>query len=271
MKRVITIILIILVVLGVLLGISWLVARKTAQKAGTTPPTFRQFLSIGGSTPSKNPSSSDLSSVFTANPSGSSSGSNSNTVPQPGVRISQFTNNTLTPVNNLNDNGNGGPIIPGDNGGGVGDNGGGVGGGDSGGGVGQGGGGPAVPACSDADLNITFTPSELARLQALQNKFYAVAQSIHSDADVATEVANHDAFRAKADQISELYLYCQAKSPLLADATLKKHTPTPYWHDILQDSWTFITADGPVGGTVALDDMNRGQHIIEKILHINLW
>jgi len=91
-----------------------------------------------------------------------------------------------------------------------------------------------APVCSDEDLNITFTADELARLNVLQDRFYTIAQTLHTDADVDTEVANHDAFTVKTDQVKELYAYCESKLPYIdayEDRRLHKHMATPFWHE----------------------------------------
>lgn len=273
MKRFLAILIIVLIIALIVLGGAWFFARQTAKKTGTTPPTFRQFLSIGGATPTKTPATGSISSVFSPNNNPSTTGGTSSPLPQQGVRVSEFTNNTLNPTNQgssaVNNTGTGGTGIGSDiPGGGSGGSGG---SGSGGSGTGGSGGGTTQPVCGDADLNINFTQAELTRLRALQNRFYAVAQYLHSDADVNVEQSNYDAFKAKVNQLTELYNYCQAKSPLLANATLKKHVPTPYWHDASQDAFGFISSDGPIGGTVPLDDMPRGWRIIERTLRINLW
>ncbi|MFZ4500106.1 MAG: hypothetical protein ACOYMZ_01250 [Minisyncoccia bacterium] len=47
LRRILTITIILLVLAGLLFGASWFFSRRTAEKNGTTPLTFRQFLGIG--------------------------------------------------------------------------------------------------------------------------------------------------------------------------------------------------------------------------------
>jgi hypothetical protein len=47
LRRILTITIILLVLVGLLFGASWYFSRRTAEKNGTTPLTFRQFLGIG--------------------------------------------------------------------------------------------------------------------------------------------------------------------------------------------------------------------------------
>src|SRR6202012_388376 len=84
--------------------------------------------------------------------------------------------------------------------------------------------------CSQEDTTIDFTPDEIAELNELQNRFYTIAQTLHTDADVDTQVANHDAFAVKADQVTELYNYCESKLPAITDPHLQSHVATPFWH-----------------------------------------
>ncbi|HEY0980401.1 MAG TPA: hypothetical protein VGE18_03280 [Candidatus Paceibacterota bacterium] len=47
LRRILTIIIILLVLVGLLFGASWFISRRNAEKNGTTPLTFREFLGIG--------------------------------------------------------------------------------------------------------------------------------------------------------------------------------------------------------------------------------
>ena len=233
MKKFLKILIILLLILAILLGVSWLISRRTAVKNGTTPPTFRQFLNWGTKTPTTTPNSGEVSSVFVDNNVASQSpqGSVSNT---PGVAVSQFTNPSSVPTQTSGGQ-SGGPVVPSGNGGTT----------------PSPGADPTTtppaqvppiipgPECSDADLNIEFTPDQLAQLQALQNRFYAVAQSIHNDADVATETGNWSNFKGKVQKFTELYNTCLAKtvnpptpdSKVVTGAEYTVRVPTPFWHE----------------------------------------
>ena len=248
-KRVIKIILILLAILLVTLGVIWLVGRHAAQKSGQTPLTFRQFLGLGTKSAPANtvPTGTDTS-VFTGG-SGSSNSGSATTGSDGGVsngftdnaRISQFTNNGISLTNGANAGGgqttnNNGSNQNSSNQGSI--------GGDAGSNTG-GSGSPSptssTPICSDADTTISFTSDELAKLNQLQNRFYTIAQNLHTDADIATEVANHDAFAVKADQATELYNYCESKLPAITDPLLQQHVATPFWNDSANDSLTFLS------------------------------
>jgi hypothetical protein len=267
MKRAIKIILILLAIFLLVLGVIWLIGRHTAKENGTAPLSFRQFIGLGGKeipatgagVGTGGANSSGFNNSGTAGTNGSGSGQNGNTngnnpANASGIgspNISQFTNGGITPSNSGFGNGNGNGIPPnggninnssgnGTNGGingGTGNNSG-LNSGTNGsqGGVGSNTAGSSTAlVCGDADTNITFTPQQLAQLDALQNRFYALAQTLHTDEDVATELANHDAFALKAAQVTELYNYCENKLPLVATAgaQLQKHVPTPFWNQWL--------------------------------------
>lgn len=285
MRRFITILIIVLIFVGVILLGAWYFARRTAQKEGRVPPTFKEFLSRDAGTTPINQNPGDLSSVFvddnltTATPGSGTTGT-------PGTQVAVFTNTTSTPAQNNtptgpgSGNGSGGttttttttvdpttlppasvpPTVPG-------------------------------PECSDADLNIRFTASELARLQILQNRFYAVSQSLHTDGDVATETGNHDNFKAKVDKITALYNSCIAYSANLpVTSQYKKRVPTPFWHAdpaLGADAELFIgttgALDGNIGGrgtwngssngTTPLvpNNLPLGLRSLERSLRLNLW
>lgn len=286
MRRFITILIIVLIFVGVILLGAWFFARRTAQKEGRVPPTFKEFLSRdAGTTPTaQNPG--DLSSVFvddnltTTTPGQSSSGTS-------GTQVAVFTTTTSTPAQNNAPAGPGSgsgsngttttttttvdpttlppasvpPTIPG-------------------------------PECSDADLNIRFTPQELARLQILQNRFYAISQSIRTDGDVATETGNHDNFKAKVDKITALYNSCIAYSQNLpTNSQYRIRIPTPFWHadpNLNADAEVFVAPmpgayDGDIGGRGTWNGSNNGTtplvptnlplglRSLERSLRLNLW
>ncbi len=249
MNKIVKIILILIVSFFLILGIIWLIGRNSALKKGKEPLTFRQFLGLSTKKPATETIPGEGSSTFNngngANGGNGTNGDGSNgTNPNAGaggigidgtgnVSVSQFTNG----VTGIGVNGSGignGNTSSGNNG---------IDG--SGNPTASGGADGSIdisapddvsatvqPECSDEDLNIDFTPAQLAQLKILQGRFYTLAQTLHSDADVETEVANHDAFTNKADQVLELYSYCESKLPYInatADGRLKVHVATPFW------------------------------------------
>ncbi len=298
MKRFLTILILILSIVAVFLGISWLVSRKSAQKSGNTPQTFREFIT-GDTVPGSATSTDDsLSGAFTTPPDGTLDDGTSlikpgpdgvygtqddiSTPPSPAgaptdTRISIFTNtgalnpgdttppSTSSGVAPANQPGIKTPIpVP------VRDTFAGatvVGGND----------------CTDADQNIVFTPQELAQLRALQNRFYAVATTLHTDADVAAEFANYNTFDLKARKINELANYCtnHIAQVVAANPIYGTTVATPYWGAPLKDSLYgfFSKAATPQGGITPPDyggpfdinDLTSGLRNVERALRLNLW
>ena len=231
MKRLITIIIIILILAAIVFGISWIFSRRTAQKNGTTPLTFREFVtgkSGDGSEDPQRPGS--ISSDFTDPQGQGGAGSpipttstNPNT-PRIDTNSSTFTNTGFAPVTSIppittpNQPGGGGviggnpttPTLPG--------------------------GGTTAPTtpgtvtpiavCTDADLNITFTEDELQKLQALQDRFYEVATTLHNDGDAQTQLSNYNALKSKLDRYRELNRYCVDKlAPKIANFRVSDFVP----------------------------------------------
>lgn len=252
MKKILTIILIILIIVAVITGAMWLITRKKASNAGKTPTTFKEFLSTDtGLTPpdeNENPLDGNFidennNGINDADESSSQGGSDDT---DPGTRTSSFNGTPLNPSSSGSGSGSGGGNtgnIP--NGSGSGDE-------------------PIDPTdttptigtiptrtlpikqntfrevCSAEDTNINFTSEELAKLTALQNRFYAIASSLHDDADVATEKANMDTFIIKELQLVGLTKYvCEDEGPKLAAAAstppiMKRRVATPFWSDNTQ-------------------------------------
>ncbi len=279
MKRILTIILIVLLVTGIILLGMWYFGRKSAVKKGQEAPTFRQFLS-GETTADLQPTvPGNLSSVFVdtniTNPADESGTPTIDT--QSAVDTG---NSTILDTNNTSQNtGIGAPSNPSSPTTGV--------------------GAPSTtqnnsvvtvdpttvtpvsvspvvtgPECTDADLNIQFHADDLAKLNALQNRFYAISQVLHTDADVAVETGNHDNFAAKVAEINGLYTQCRqytvasantntAAHGTISDPVYQKRVPTPFWHDAAQDSEVFIAEDnlvydGKLDGIITDEDqMNQ--------------
>ncbi len=314
MKRFITILVIILIVLAIILGGAWLFSRRTAEKNGTAKPTFRQFLSGDTNTGTGlTPNDGSLSSVF-VDDNLSSATPGTSVTPTIGTQVAQFSSGAYTPTTST--------------GSGTGTSGTGTNGSSSGSTPGSGVPGettapgstttvdpttqtpasvpPTVagPECSSADLNIEFTPEQLIQLQALQNRFYALSQTLRTDADVATETGNHDNFKAKVDTITGLYNRCVARTAQIpANSQYKLRVPTPFWHVLAQDAQGFIGGvvanngacsylnpvcaaiggGNPYDGFIGIDGPNAsgsfltpnntaiGLRTLERSLRLNLW
>ncbi len=247
MKKILKIILILIVVFFLILGIIWMIGRNSALKDGKEPLSFRQFL---GLSTKKNPTDTipgETGSDFTGTDGiGTNDGTNGNGTDGTGingggginingggnVNVSTFTDGTTNP-------GTGGGT--GTNPGGTDTDGDGIDDSDErpiegGGDIGTESPGDSdtgsEPVCSEEDLNIEFTPAQLAQLNILQTRFYTIAQTLRNDADVETEVANRDAFAIKADNALSLYAYCESKLPYInaaADNRLEARVATPFW------------------------------------------
>lgn len=299
-KKVIKIILILLAIFLLILGIIWLIGRHTAQKNGNTPLSFKQFIGLSSKT-SSNGTNGTGGGTLTSNfgntgsnngvgnsgqgtgGAGGNSGGIGNTTGNSNIggingigsnsignginiisapTISQFTSGGITATNGYSGGASGNSTtISTPTGNNTQNN------------SLTTAGAPAntAPVCGTADTTITFTPAQIAELNTLQNRFYALAQTLHTDADVATEVANHDAFAVKAQQMTELYNYCEAKLPLITDPQLQQHLPTPFWQQWLasdvpanlwntsgrqdQDSLTFLSFNA--GQSAHLTDIHN--------------
>ncbi len=301
-KRILTIILVLLAVAFLLLGGIWLVGRHEAQKNGTTPLTFRQFLGLGTSAKPASTAGGTLTSTFT-NPNGATgSGTADNGIGQTTIgpngtitstvdntQVSQFTGSSISPTDNglINSatigggspfNGSGtigtGTTLPS----GTPITGGTTGNGSTAGAIAAGLGGTS---CSTADTTITFTASEIQQLNALQAQYNAIAANLATESDAANELSNYNDEKLQEAKIAELQNFCQTNVPLLTDPELRRHVPTPFWHDINQDSETF-TLSGittPVGAAyqplfnapaTAYSNADAAS-FLERMLRINLW
>ncbi len=118
MRRILIILILISIVVLIILGIGWLMSRRSATREGTTAPSFREFITGDSGTsadPSIDPGS--LSSEFDqeGTPStpeqGGTGGSLSTGSPSidgslsaPGTQVSTFTNDTYTPGSSTSTN-----------------------------------------------------------------------------------------------------------------------------------------------------------------------
>jgi hypothetical protein len=272
MQRIIKIILILLAVFFLVLGGMWLLGRHAAQKNGTTPLSFRQFLGLSTKQNTATPAQGTTSATFTngqpvsgnAGSAGTIGGSNALGTPD-NYQVSKFTTNPLSPADNatFTNNGNlGGPNAFGNAGNFVatasagttplGSNG-------LSGGL----------NCSATDSAIAFTPDEIQQLNALQARYDAISANLASNDDVATELSSYTSYKLEEAKIAELQNFCAATTPLLSDPEMKRHVPTPFWHNANQDSETFTA--GGVNTTADGTNPATGNSFLERILRINLW
>lgn len=302
MKRKILIITIIILLIALVVGGLWFFARNKATKNNMTPPTFKEFLGIGVSTKSttKNTDNTESSDFTTTTNNGKTVTQNTNktsSVNNVPITSSVFTNSGVSidgtsGGNDLNNIGFGEDL---GNGGSFGGDGG-LGGGNTGGGNSGGGGVVPLPPvtapiaqCSSEDSNITFTPEEINKLNVLKNRFYAIAETLHTDTDVASELANYDSFKARLRKITELYDYCK-NSPVYATAqatvvasqpygtvvsgtngAINYRVPTPFWHDLTKDNQAFVHQGTNWQGIFSDPDSIFPERSIEHALRINLW
>lgn len=285
MKRIITISVIILVVASIILGGAWLLSRNTAQKNGTAPLSFKEFITGKNGTATQTTKPGSIDSIFTPEGTDATVTKGAGNKPIP-VATSTFTDSTsLNPssggVDILNPQlspGNGRPITPGVIPGTT---------------IDQGGTVVIVPGastlvssgCSDADQNITFTQQELSELRGLQNRFYKVATTLHTDADVSAEIANYDSFDVKLQKLIALNQYCAQNIGRITTGTLAEKVPTPFWHDLSTDNLLgyfsgsvriINTILGPIdltgyGGGFDGGDIAKSQRNLELALRLNLW
>ena len=128
--------------------------------------------------------------------------------------------------------------------------------------------------CGSADLTIAFTDTELAKIQALQRRFNAVVELLHTNSDVAIEVSNYDTFLLKEQQLLELKNYCESKEVLLTDPALKTRVATPFWRNPSKDTPNlggYRGGPGPYSGSVNDNNTDFGKRTLEHVLRLNLW
>ena len=295
MKRKLIFILIIFLFILAIVGGLFFMARNKAIKNGSTPPTFREFIGLGTTVKpgSTTPPTDTNTSGFTTPEDVANTGTGPKQTIIP-VKTTTFTNGGITPTGTTP------PDVIIGSGGGTGGTGGGTGGSGTGGGTGSGGtgGGGSGPGgtgvvvtaqCSDEDTNITFTPDEINRLDNLKNRFYAIAEDLHTDTDVATESSNYDTFKSKATKIEELYNYCinsqvftSAQATVVAaqpygtvvpgtNGPINYRVPTPFWRDITKDNQAFVHQGSNWQGIFTDTDPTFPERSIEHALRLNLW
>ncbi|MCC7436718.1 hypothetical protein IT402_02505 [Candidatus Nomurabacteria bacterium] len=149
-------------------------------------------------------------------------------------------------------------------GGGVG-SGGGIG---SGGGTGGSGGSSSGTQCTTDDTVIDFTPEEIALLQALEQRFYALAPTLRTDQDLQAETANYSSYKILNQKYTELINYCENKAPLLPN-NINRRVATPLYTDSSANAYF---SDGPeADGLINMQSSTPKLKEIEKFFRINIW
>jgi hypothetical protein len=269
MSRFIKIILTIILIIAIILVGAWIVSRKKAADGNRATPTFRQFLGLGTApvnTPREQPPTDLTPDQIINEPADPTTpgSSNEGTGTGSAVAVSQFTSSPITPTQgavsikpapalpatpkNVQ-----APVLP-----------------------------PATvtsppttstagPQCTDSDVTIEFTADEIARLNALQSRFLAIAQNLRTDNDVAAELGNYDSFKTKLDVVGELYAYCQEKSPLIGAPAYRTRVATPFWRNPARDGAGYISANGTINMPVDSRDDAKTHRLLEKVFRVNLW
>ena len=296
-KRIIKIILVLFVLFLIVLGGVWLFGRQQAKKNGAAPLSFRAFLGLGTKINNANPAQGTLGSTFTPSDQPSSTGLGGTAVGTQGgfgqsgsiggpngangtdnVQVSNFTNDTQSLTDNTTFNGTGNVGT----GSGIGTGnlaGAGSGLSNSGTTSSSTGGNPTTGGatgsglgggqCTAADTAITFTPQEIQQLNVLQSEYNNIAADLATTTDVSAENANYSAYKIEQVKITELENFCQANTPLLTDPALKRHVPTPFWHDATQDNDVYTAAVVSTSANTA--DPTSARAFLERILRVNLW
>ncbi len=304
--KLLKIIITIITIVAIITGAAWLVMRKKAQNENKQPATFKEFISTDVPLETVDTNENPLSGNFIdQNQNNIDDREEGKGLDQkdvdPGTRTSSFTGSSISPASSSNNGSGGNNSTPG------------------GGNTPNSGGGTSTPGrnttlpdrtiitiptkgspltsetgCTPADLNITFDPTELAKLKALQERFYTIAQTLHSDADTKTQIANYDAFLLKETKLTELLKYCEGsegKFPNKVEFTQK--VPTPFWWEssevrynrfvipILIGGTTgtdsgvplgYVMDSGQIGGKIdSISDIDVLKRSLERILRLNLW
>ncbi len=271
MKKPLIITLIIILILG---GFFYF-KNKNSSTTGTSSSSssgFRSFFSFGTKkqTSDQAPLNETVGS-FTSDTQTQTAGQTTTATTGSTVFSVFGTSGPFTPVSNSpisgggvtgsGEIGNGGGI----SGGGISGGGGITGGGDTG--TGGTGGGGAIE-CSVQDTTIEFTPEEIARLQALEQQFYALAPSLHTDADLQAENANYSSYALLNQKYTELISYCENKTPLLP-SDINRRVATPLYTSASANDF-FANGSNPDGSINMLDTTPKLREI-EKIFRLNIW
>ncbi len=271
MKRLLIIILIIILVIGSFFYFS---NKKTTTSTDGTKSGFRNFFNFGSkkTTNTENPEN-ETGGNFTQEET-SSSENNTNTPNQTTSTFSVFgTNGPFTPTMQGGLAGNGGSDdIGGISGGGQAgaggiSGGGGVTGGGSTG-VGNSGGSGTTNQCGPDDTVIEFTVEEIARLRALEDRFYDLAPTLRSQTDIQSELANYGSYKLINQKYSEMISYCESKSPLLP-SNINKRVSTPLYTNTSASAYF---SEGPdADGNIDMQSSTQKPKEVEKFFRINIW
>jgi hypothetical protein len=265
MKRLLIIILIIVLVIG---GFFYFSNRKTTTNTDGTKSGFRSFFNFG----SKNTTTTDepgkeTGGEFTQeeNPDAN----NTNTTPEqtPSTNSVFGTNGPFTPTMQGGLTENGGISGGGQTGaGGISGGGGVTGGGNTG--VGGSGGSGNTNQCGADDSAIEFTVEEIARLRALEDRFYDLAPTLRSQADVQSELANYGSYKLLNQKYTELINYCESKSPLLP-SNINKRVSTPLYTNTSASAYF---SEGPdADGAIDMQSSTQKPKEVERFFRINIW
>ncbi len=272
MKKILIFILIVILVLG---GLWYVRQKKTDQGTDTTTSGFKSFFNFGTKkTTPGNEAEEGLSSDFTTPEESPDTTAPEN---EPGTRTSVFgTTAPFTPGNTPATAGTiagqqgattgtiaqGGTATTGTTAGG------GTSAGNGSGGTGSGNTGSG-PICSSDDLEIDFTPEEIARLQVLERRFYDLAPNLRTDEDVQSEAGNYSSYKTLNNKYTEMIAYCENIVPQLS-TTLNKRVATPLYSDSARNQEYFTDGVNP---DVAINMSSPGNRprLIEKLFRLNIW
>lgn len=271
MKRLLIIILIIILVIG---GFFYFSNRKTVTNTDGTKSGFRNFFNFGSKkTTTADEPGKETGGEFTQeeNPDAN----NTNTTPEQNSSTNSIfgTNGPFTPTMQGGLAGNGGSTDTGGISGGGQAGAGGIsgGGGVTGGGstgVGGSGGSGTTNQCGPDDTVIEFTTEEIARLRALEDRFYDLAPTLRSQADVQSELANYGSYKLLNQKYTELINYCESKSPLLP-SNINKRVSTPLYTNTSASAYF---SEGPdADGIIDLQSSTQKPKEVEKFFRINIW
>lgn len=259
MKKILIITLLIIATVGTI----FYFRQKNAQESGTTNSGFKSFFNFGTKKPSSSTGTNDeLSSDFTTpEEKPGDETKDEGTTPTTSVF---GTTPPITPGGTLSEK-------QGETSGGLAQGGTPTNGTPFEGGVGTGTGGTPSPRviCSADDLEIDFTPEEIARLQVLERRFYDLAPVLRTDEDVQTEAGNYSSYKTLNDKNRELISYCEATTPQLGTA-LNKRVPTPLYTDPAQNQ-EYFTDDALPQGPINMTTPGAHPRFIEKLFRLNIW
>lgn len=129
----------------------------------------------------------------------------------------------------------------------------------------------AEEICAPGDMEIEFTPEEIARLEALEARFDAIAPSLRTDEGVEAENQNYQVFASKRDKIIEYQSFCFEQSPKVADQSLMRRLPTPFWNNPSMSTTSFSTSTPASAGQFSTTNALETDRFIERLFKLNIW